>query len=254
MSSETEHNDTIGGSGTATVIDRREAIRRVTALLGGLALVGGDALLTGCRDRSSPLARDAKFTAQDVAFLDEVADTILPDTKTPGAKAAKVGPFMALMVTDCYDTRDQQVFREGMRKVDEASMSAHKVPFVQATPAQRLALLERLDREQKTHSDAREAARKAKAGRAASDTTATGDKHLPDERKENAPGAEASGAPAITKEPPAHYFRMMKELALLGYFTSEIGYTKAMRYVEAPGRFDPCTPYTKGEPAWAPHA
>ena len=30
----------------------------------------------------------------------------------------------------------------------------------------------------------------------------------------------------------AHYFRMMKELALLGYFTSEIGYTKAMRYIE----------------------
>ena len=84
---------------------------------------------------------------------------------------------------------------------------------------------------------------------------ATGDKHLPDQRKENAPGAaDANAAPGITKEPPPHYFRMMKELALLGYFTSEIGYTKAMRYVESPGRFDPCTPYTKGEPAWAPHA
>ena len=34
----------------------------------------------------------------------------------------------------------------------------------------------------------------------------------------------------------------MKELALLGYFTSEIGYTKAMRYVESPGRFDPERP------------
>ena len=82
----------------------------------------------------------------------------------------------------------------------------------------------------------------------------TGDKHLPDQRKENAPGAEASGAAAITKDAPTHYFRMMKELALLGYFTSEIGYTKAMRYVESPGRFDPCTPYAKGEPAWASHA
>jgi hypothetical protein len=47
---------------------------------------------------------------------------------------------------------------------------------------------------------------------------------------------------------------MMKELALLGYFTSEIGYTKAMRYAETPGRFDPCVPYTPGETAWAPHA
>jgi hypothetical protein len=53
---------------------------------------------------------------------------------------------------------------------------------------------------------------------------------------------------------PAHYFRMMKELALLGYFTSEIGCTQALRYVESPGRFDPCIPYTAGEPAWASHA
>jgi hypothetical protein len=51
-----------------------------------------------------------------------------------------------------------------------------------------------------------------------------------------------------------HYFRMMKELALLGYFTSEIGYTQAMRYTETPGRFDPCVPYAPGEKAWAPHA
>jgi hypothetical protein len=65
---------------------------------------------------------------------------------------------------------------------------------------------------------------------------------------------DASGAASVTADTPAHYFRMMKELALLGYFTSEIGYNKAMRYVESPGRFDPCVPYTKGEPAWAPHA
>jgi hypothetical protein len=256
MPAETKQDVAADRRAARETIDRREAIRRVTALLGGLALVGGDALLTGCRDRSSPLARDAKFTADDIAFLDEVADTILPDTKTPGAKAAKVGAFMALMVTDSYDRRDQEVFREGMRKVDEASMTENGLPFLQATPQQRLALLERLDREQKTDSDAREARRKAREGKAApSDTgAAIGDKHLPDERKENAPGAEASGAAAVTKEPPAHYFRMMKELALLGYFTSEIGYTKAMRYVESPGRFDPCTPYVKGEPAWAPHA
>ena len=51
-----------------------------------------------------------------------------------------------------------------------------------------------------------------------------------------------------------HYFRMMKELSMLGFFTSEIGYTKAMRYVESPGPFKPCEPYVKGDPAWAAHA
>jgi hypothetical protein len=266
MSTDTEHDALGPDQETAALISRREAIRRVTALLGGVALVGGSALLTGCKDRSSALGRDAAFTPEDVAFLDEVSDTILPDTaKSPGAKAAKTGAFMALMVTDTYDKRDQDAFREGMRKLDEESMSQNKVAFMQATPQQRLALLERLDREQKADGDARAAARKereqreqVRAGTAAAATTdtseAAADKYLPDQRQENAPGAEAAGAAAITKEPPTHYFRMMKELALLGYFTSEIGYTKAMRYVESPGRFDPCVPYTKGEPAWAPHA
>ena len=267
MASEIERDDATNEGGTVTVIDRREAIRRVTALLGGLALVGGDALLTGCSDRSSPLGRDAQFTAQDVAFLDEVADTILPPTKTPGAKAAKTGAFMALMVTDSYAPEDQQAFREGMRTLDEASMKDNKVGFMQATPQQRLSLLERLDREQKADSDARvarakekERADKQRAGTArAVAPTDTGknasDKHLPDQRQENAPGAaNVTPTQAITKEPPRHYFRMMKELALLGYFTSEIGCTQAMRYVESPGRFDPCAPYTKGETAWASHA
>jgi hypothetical protein len=36
-------------------------------------------------------------------------------------------------------------------------------------------------------------------------------------------------------EDPTHYFRIMKELALLGFFTSEIGCTQAMRYTESPG-------------------
>jgi len=27
-----------------------------------------------------------------------------------------------------------------------------------------------------------------------------------------------------------------------------------MRYLESPGRFDPCVPYTAGETIWASHA
>ena len=69
------------------------------------------------------------------------------------------------------------------------------------------------------------------------------------------PGASQSRTPAPPQpQGPVHYSRMMKELALLGYFTSEIGYTQAMRYVEAPGGFDPCVPHAPGDKAWAPHA
>jgi hypothetical protein len=210
-------------TGQVRPIDRREAIRRVSALLGGAALVGGRALFAACERASLPLeeATLGDFTAKDIAFLDEIAETILPATKTPGAKAAKTGAFMALMVTDCYRQPEQKVFRDGMRKVDDAMRKANGHSFMEAPPLQRTAVLTVLDREQKRAMDAREAA-----------------------------AAQAMGSAG----PPAHYFRMMKELALLGYFTSEAGCTQALRYVESPGRFDPCIPYTPGEPAWADHA
>jgi glucoside 3-dehydrogenase (cytochrome c) hitch-hiker subunit len=210
-----------GGSGTGprdvhgggAMLDRREAIRRVSALLGGVALVGGSALWTGCRpDRQGGSPSASGFSGDDVALLDEIADTILPTTGTPGAKAAGVGPFMALMVTDAYEPADQAIFRRGLQQLDAASRTANGKLFLSATPAARLALLETLDREQKAYMDAKK------------------------------------------DEEPGHYFRMMKELALVGYFTSEIGCTKAQHYVEAPGRYDPCVPYTPGDPSWAGHA
>jgi hypothetical protein len=132
---------------------------------------------------------------------------------------------MALMVTDAYDYRRQAIFHDGMRQIDEASRRDFSAPFVQARPDQRLALLKRLDAEQQAETDAREAALTSRA-----------------------PAAPPPG------DAPVHYFRLMKELALLGYFTSEIGYRQAMRYVETPGRYDPCAPHTPGEKSWASHA
>ena len=241
---------------TPSAITRREAILRVSALLGGVALVGSGALLTACRtdaEREGAQGGVGEFTRDDIVFLDEVADTILPETSTPGAKAAKTGAFMALMVTDTYDQAQQRAFREGMRTLDEESEKMHGASFMEATPQQRLALLERIDREAKEEMDRRRAAPGSQAAEE-EEEEAKAAAPLPDQRQEESPTAEAGTATAITEEPPPHYFRMMKELALLGYFTSEIGYTQAMRYVESPGRFDPCVDYAPGEKAWAPHA
>jgi glucoside 3-dehydrogenase (cytochrome c) hitch-hiker subunit len=210
-------------------ISRRKALQRVSVLLGGAALTCGDRVLALSFDVA---ARDAAmaqgtgaFTASEVALLDEIAETILPETSTPGAKAAKTGAFMALMVTDAYTLQAQQVFHAGLGQVDEACRKAHGMGFILAVPAQRLSVVEALDREQKAAMDARIA-----------------------ERTRRAP---AAAAPA---DQPAHFFRMMKELTLLGYFTSEIGYTKAMQYRESPGRFDPCAPLAPGDKSWAAHA
>ena len=54
---------------------------------------------------------------------------------------------------------------------------------------------------------------------------------------------EADSAPA--------FFRTMKELTLLGYYTSQPGATKELRYVQVPGRYDGCVPFTKLGREWA---
>ncbi len=56
-----------------------------------------------------------------------------------------------------------------------------------------------------------------------------------------------------TKKPeqPKHYFRMIKELTLLGYFTSELGATKALRYNPIPGKYEGDLPYKEGDRVWA---
>jgi hypothetical protein len=212
------------------LISRREAFVRVASLFGGVALIDGDRLLAAMPEAAAQARATAQgvgtFTAADVAFLDEVAETILPQTATPGAKAAHTGAFMALMVTEAYSHRHQAIFRDGMRQIEGACRREFTSSFVQATPGQRLALLQRLDAERQAEIDARDDARTTRA-------------------------------PALAGESPdapLHYFRLMKELALLGYFTSEIGYRQAMRYIETPGRYDPCAPYAPEEKIWASHA
>jgi hypothetical protein len=190
-------------------MNRRDALSRVALLLGG-TVVGANLFLEGCKPADKRAAGSVTdFSQDDVAFLDEVADTILPATGTPGAKAAHVGAFMTVMVKDCYDDKDQKTFRGGFDKINDASKKKFDKVFMEITPDQRHQLLTGIDKEQQDY---------------------TGKKKEDD---------------------PAHYFRLMKELTLLGYFTSEIGATQALRYVESPGKYEGCIPYKKGDKAWA---
>jgi hypothetical protein len=54
-----------------------------------------------------------------------------------------------------------------------------------------------------------------------------------------------------TKDGPPHYFALMKQLTLLGFFTSEPGATQALNYVAVPQKFEACIPYKKGDKAYA---
>jgi hypothetical protein len=192
-------------------MNRRDAIARVSLLLGG-TVVGAEVFLSGCHNAPETAlgGSGTNFTNDDVAFLDQVAETILPATDTPGAKEAKVGQFMTVIVRDCYTDADQKVFLAGMQQLNDACKKANNgKAFMDCAPEQQHDFLVALDKEAKTYMEKKK------------------------------------------KEDPSHYFRMMKELTLWGYFTSEPGATKALRYVAVPGRYEGCIDYKKGEKAWA---
>jgi hypothetical protein len=180
---------------------RQEAIRYISLLLGG-SLVGSTSFLSGCTSTDKQL-----FSAGDISYLDEIAETVLPETSTPGAKAAQAGQFMTIMVNDCYDEKEQVIFKKGMETIHELSSKEFGKDFMHISIDQRTALLIRIDNEQKQYMK---------------------------NKKE---------------DEPVHYFRMMKELILLGYFTSKPGCMQAKRYMPVPGKYIGCVPYKKGEKA-----
>ena len=155
-------------------MNRRDALSRVALILGG-TVVGANLFLEGCKPADKKASEGVDFTADDIAYLDEISETIIPATDTPGAKAAKVGAFMTVMVKDCYEEKDQKVFREGMDKINNASEKKYDKSFMAITPQQRHELLVGIDNEQKDYNKNRK------------------------------------------KDDPDHYFRLMKELTLLGY-------------------------------------
>ncbi len=174
---------------------RREAIEKVTFLLGG-AIIGSQAFLSSSftfRKGTGLLSEEQK------ALLNEVGETILPATGTPGAKEADVAAFMDAIVTDCYTPAEQRIFMEGISKLEAACQKAYGKKFLGLSPDIREKLLTDIDKEHLGYM----------AGKKSSD--------------------------------PVHYFRMFKELTLAGYFTSEAGATKFLKYNPAPGRYDGCT-------------
>lgn len=204
-------------------MDRREAVRYISILLGG-TVIGADAFLLGCKSNTGTAQ---EWSADDVAFLNEVGETILPRTATPGAKDADVGRFMTVMIDDCYEAGDQQAFRDGMDKLNQASREKFSNDFVKLSAQQRQELLVSIDQEAKDFQ------------------VKVNEFNKNEGEKENA--AVAKGTSYTRQRMSPHYFTMMKQLTLLGFFTSKPGMTQALRYLAVPGRYDGCVPYKKGD-------
>lgn len=182
-------------------MNRREALRATTVLLGAAAAVacGPDADETPSQAAG---AGPGVLNADDQALAELIADTLLPTTAaSPGAKAAGAGAAINLLITDCYDAEAQRRLVRGLAEFRAACRSRRGAAFAALAAGDREQLLREIDGE-----------------------------------------AQRAGA--------THYFGLLRELALRAYFSSEVGMTRALRYVRVPGRWDGCVPLAPGQPAW----
>ena len=173
----------------------------------GVAFIGAEVFLqTGCKPKD--ITTGMTLSDSDIPYLDEIGETIIPATNTPGAKAVGIGSFMKMMIQDCYSNDERTAVVKGIQEIKENFKKQYNSDFAASGKEQKTEFLQKLDMEARTFNK--------------------------------------NGSPAIP-----HYFTMLKQLTLLGYFTSEAGASQTLRYVAVPGKYDGALPYKKGDKAWA---
>jgi len=191
---------------------RREALKNVAFLLGGAI----SASTMGVLFESFTLPENEKnfvsFAAGDEKIFAEFADIIVPTTKTSaGAKAAGLGKFIPMMIQDCYPKDMQSSFAKGFTALQDKSMKDFGKSYLALSVAERTKLMV----------DLRLMAIAPKENK------------LPENKDLE------------------YFFITARDLTLLGYYSSEIGCTKAREYVLVPGRYDGNAKLKPGQKSWA---
>ncbi|MES2417090.1 MAG: gluconate 2-dehydrogenase subunit 3 family protein [Bacteroidota bacterium] len=216
-------------------MDRREAVKSVAFLIGGaLSATTIATLFDSC---TQPGKNGANLLSADQEkLITEIADIIIPTTaKSPGAKAAGVGPFISMMIKDCYPEDAQKAFVKGLDDIEARAQKDFGKSFLEASIKEREKLITIIRDEtvaaQKAENEKNDAAAKLKQ-----------------------PTKEETSKPMAAKlksEATPYFFAMARDLTMLGFFTSEIGATKAYEFVEIPGRYDGCVDLKPGQKVWA---
>ena len=189
------------------MIHRREALRRAACLLGAaISAPTLEAVLAGCQHPGAS-AGNRTLSPEQREMVLAMAEHILPETDTPGARTARVDEFIDAMLTDFYlpDRRDR--FLAGLDGVDARARRVFGSGFAKLTPDQQLEQVKALN-------------------------------------------DEAFRPGGGSRDGLRSFFRMFKELVVVGYYTSEVGATKELRANPAgPWRAD--IPYAELGRSWS---
>ncbi len=184
-------------------MNRRDAISRIAIIMGGT--LTASTLSAMERIGSAPLSSGFSLTEMQRKIVAEVAEHIIPQTTTAGAKEAGVPAFIELMLNDCYKKHDQDSFLMGL-------MDLVKKDFLSQNKEAQIATLKQVEADtvelMKTFN-----VKKVKVG-------------------------DNVDKEAMDKKQGVPFWRLTKELTLLGYFTSEKGIKASFIYEPIPTKFE----------------
>ena len=191
-------------------INRRQALRRVGILLGGVVsapTVAG--VLSGCERMTGTDWAPSTLTAEQNQMVDTIAEVIIPATDTPGARAANVNRFIDAIVGESWPEEDRTRFMRGLEEAAARAEDTYGAPFGELSAEEQRVFVAELD-----------------------DETFGPDAAAPD------------------RENPSFY-RSLKELVIVGYYTSEVGATQELRTSIVPGQYDGAVPYEEIWRTWS---
>lgn len=85
------------------------------------------------------------FTPEEFAMVDELTEIIVPaDAHSPGARAAEVATYIDARVAEAFEPETRDMWRNGLKSVDQLSQSSYGVPFMKATPDQRVQIVAKM--------------------------------------------------------------------------------------------------------------
>lgn len=243
-------------------INRREALQRVALFLGGTlaATTVAGAMAenafawtvqpgAGEQERGSWTPRT--LTAEQLALASALVEHIIPRTSTPGARDAGVPHFLDDLLTDHYRAPERNRILAGLQGVDVRALRLHKKKFLATTHAQQVAILTDMDKEAypaqgmiaKEEKQEQPPPRDPQVGPGSG---GTGSLAQPT-------AADVDGATEEVKTELASgwFWRRLKEITLVGYYTSQPGATQELR-VNPMGIWKGDMPYRPGvDRAWA---
>lgn len=189
--------------------------REILKLLAGTAafpLLSNDALaFFQSVHEQIPATADLKtLNPHQDATVTAIAELIIPETDTPGAKAVRVNEFIDLILSDWMEDEDRNKFLAGIADVDARCQKAFGKNFVEGSAAEQMQMLTTLDEEL---TEFRQAELEA-----------------PRRKHKDRPDSEWP------------FFDSMKRLSLAGYFTSEVGAKQGLHFEIIPSQHSACVP------------